>query len=68
MRYFISAIFVTAVVFACNWCINQFYASELENVPNCEAAQEVYDRKSDAKLNLVWLALVCGMIADKFIF
>lgn len=67
MKYVVFAFFVAAVVFFFNWLINKFYEKELENVPNCEAADEVNDRKRETKLNLVWVILICIVIADKFI-
>ena len=68
MKYIIGLIFVASVTFVCNWLINQYYKEELETVPNCEAAEEVSDRKNAAKINLAWVILICIAIVDKFIF
>lgn len=68
MKVVISVVFVAAVIFVCNWIINQYYEKELENVPNCEAAEEVNDRKNATKFNLIWVVLICMGIVDKFIF
>ena len=67
MRILVSIVFVVAVTFVCNWGINQYYKEELETVPNCEAAEEVSDRKNAAKINLAWVILICIAIVDKFI-
>ena len=68
MKYFIGIVFVVAVTFVCNWLINLYYEGEFETVPNCEAAEEVSGRKNAAKINLVWVVLICIAIVDKFIF
>ncbi len=57
-----------AVVLLINMIIDYLYNSQLETAPNCEAAEEVKDKKNTTKLLLLPIVAVAIFIAFSEIF